>query len=268
MTWQRLILGLAWVFFALAVLMRQDASSLIMDWVRPLVIGGTALLFLLVIGAWIAGRKQEESADDPPLWAWVGRCGIHLLPLYLVSMVGIGELGSSSVGTLRAPQRQNTGIATPAPEAPFDPFLLTEPRSSWSGGSPASRVLPPRSELGLLDLYYPLNHPGVDHVTVIGKYLTVADAPRSNVPLPDDLDAIIYRHMMICCAADASPVPVGIRDARPEPRAPLTFAKDAWVSVHGRWLPPLGDNDLAVIEIDAIRTIKAPSNPYLSPMFR
>ncbi|MFM2092055.1 MAG: hypothetical protein RLZZ127_2544 [Planctomycetota bacterium] len=264
MTGQRLLLALAWVAFPTSILVRDDATGLIASWAQPIVWTGSAALAALVLAAGLAARRTASAEDDDlPLWAWIGRCGIHLLPLYLISMVGIDSLGSSGITGFRPP-------AT-APQEDRPPYM--DPPTgvmSVSGGPPPerTRTAPRDRGLTLLDLYYPIDHPGVETVEVTGRWLALADAPKGGAGLPPDLDGLAYQHLVVCCAADAQPVPVGLRDLRPEPRTPLAFAKDAWIRIRGRWIHPVGENGLAIIEVERVSTTDAPDNPYLSPRWR
>ncbi len=260
MTGQRLLLGAAWLAFPATVLLRDEAADLLAGWSTTIVVGGTVALALLLAGAWLALRSSRTDSDDPPLWAWAGRCGIHLLPLYLVAMVGIDSLGSSGITSLRPPDLSSMA-GGPVPLSPVVGVLST------SGGPPPART-PTTREFTMLDLYYPLDHPGVDEVEVIGRWMAVEDMPKNANPPPGGVDGVLYRHFMICCAADAQPVPAGLRDAREDTTLPWRFPKDTWLRVQGRWVHPIGDDGLAVIEVRRISPTPSPPNPYLSPRWR
>jgi hypothetical protein len=261
MTGQRLLLGTAWLAFPAIVLLREGTADLLADWSATIVIAGTIALALLLAGAWLARRPTGEDPEDPPLWAWAGRCGIHLLPLYVITMVGIDSLGSSGITSLRPPDLAGMQ-GGPAPLQPVVGVL------SSSGGPPPSTRPATAREFTMLDLYYPLDHPGVDEVEVVGRWMAVEDMPKNATPPPGGLDGVVYRHFMICCAADAQPVPAGLRDARPDTTLPWRFPKDAWIRVRGRWIHAVGDDGLAIIEVLSIAPTTPPASPYLSPRWR
>ena len=78
-----------------------------------------------------------------------------------------------------------------------------------------------------------------------------------------DKHLVIYRFLMVCCAADAMPLSVLVETDNPE-----EFEQDQWVSVEGVLsLKSTGDIVSPHIKADQITLIAPPRNKYLYPRF-
>ncbi|MBA3939369.1 MAG: hypothetical protein H0X38_18110, partial [Planctomycetes bacterium] len=134
-------------------------------------------------------------------------------------------------------------------------------------GSPPPGAPPggPATLVNLLDLYYPERHHGITRVEVVGRVMLPDAAQRAemkkHMPVDDDRDLqmVLYRYCVMCCAADASPVFALLRKQQP-----AGLVTDDWVKVTGHWLPPAGLGDPAILELERIEKIPAPKDPYLS----
>jgi uncharacterized membrane protein YcgQ (UPF0703/DUF1980 family) len=74
---------------------------------------------------------------------------------------------------------------------------------------------------------------------------------------------VIYRFLMVCCAADALPLSVLVEKDNPE-----EFEQDRWVSVEGILrLKSMGDLVSPHIKVDRITLVAPPGNKYLYPRF-
>lgn len=72
---------------------------------------------------------------------------------------------------------------------------------------------------------------------------------------------VIARFVMMCCAADASPVGFPVR----WPGA-AAFKKDEWVTVTGHFGVTMMDKTpMPIIKADAVQAVERPLQPYLSP---
>jgi uncharacterized repeat protein (TIGR03943 family) len=72
---------------------------------------------------------------------------------------------------------------------------------------------------------------------------------------------VVARFVMMCCAADASPVgfPVQWPDA-------VAFKKDEWVTVTGHFgVTILDKTPMPIINADSVQAVESPARPYLSP---
>jgi len=72
---------------------------------------------------------------------------------------------------------------------------------------------------------------------------------------------IVARFVMMCCAADASPVGLWVQG-----REAASFDKDDWVTVTGHFgVMSLENKPAPLIQADALQSVECPSQPYLSP---
>ncbi len=176
----------------------------------------------------------------------------------------------------RPPTAPATGAALPAQDA----AVVVAPPGTPPGGTiqsfidgptpvePTAPVVPgaqpalaPAVPLALLELYYPKKHPGVTRVDTIGRLMIPSAEELKNAPAEmdrDDLQLLLYRHVMTCCAADATPVFVVLRGRE---RGELKV--DEWVRVIGTWIPAPGLGDMAKIVVDELTVIEAPKEPFL-----
>jgi uncharacterized repeat protein (TIGR03943 family) len=79
-------------------------------------------------------------------------------------------------------------------------------------------------------------------------------------PDPGGDGFLLTRFAISCCAADAIPMQVAVRDV-PGPIPP----SDSWVSVEGTWIPPrhgARDRLPPVLGATSVRTIEPPVDPY------
>lgn len=81
--------------------------------------------------------------------------------------------------------------------------------------------------------------------------------------LPDD-SWVIFRFMIVCCAADAQPLAVMVHGNRP-----VMMKDEAWLEIEGvLGSVELNGNPAVVIEAEKISAIAAPKVPYLVPGMR
>ena len=96
-------------------------------------------------------------------------------------------------------------------------------------------------------------------VEIIAKVM----ADRDRVSTVGDVaseGSAIYRHMVVCCAADA--IPVG---AVLDRRLPATMAVDSWVLIRGFVDVRDGPLRIPVITVISVEAIPEPADPYLYP---
>lgn len=244
------------------------------------------------------GHDHAAVAERP----WLSTA-MHLLPLFLFLAVGTTTLGSQAVSTLAHPlpgtargmvtatndDRPAAGGSTAAPAVATasvgsgaaspdaaatasDPTgLANRPAEDAALAAPdaapaVAAVKDAPTPLNLLDLYYPAQHVGVTRVQVVGRVLIPTADDLKHLPPdvdPKDLKLLICRYMVTCCAADAQPVIVILKD---HPIAGLKA--DDWVSVTGQWLPPKGLGDMTAMTVEKLEPVAAPKDPYLHPVWR
>lgn len=99
---------------------------------------------------------------------------------------------------------------------------------------------------------------------LVDKKIITQGMYMSETPgLPQD-SWVIFRFLIVCCAADAQPMAVMIKGPRP-----VGIADEAWVEVEGtlRGIELNGQPAVAV-EADKVSSIVAPKVPYMVPNFR
>ena len=70
-----------------------DAPHLLAGWAWRLSLVGAAILAVVAVIACWPGAPAPAEGDPLPWWAWLGRTGIHLLPLAMLALVGVGQVG-------------------------------------------------------------------------------------------------------------------------------------------------------------------------------
>lgn len=156
---------------------------------------------------------------------------------------------STDAVSASAAQTFADGPTPPEPSAPLPP-----------APQPAAALVP-AVPLTLLELYFPKKHPGVTRIETIGRLMIPTAEELKNAP-PEmdraDLRFLLYRHVMTCCAADASPVFVVLRGHDPD-----GLKIDEWVRVTGTWVAAPALGDMAKIVVDGLAVIAAPKDPFL-----
>jgi hypothetical protein len=257
----------------------------------------TAIFALLVLCDALFNTQHAHDHDHhdhdhgTPVDHWIQTL-VHGLPIFLFLAIGTTSLGSHQIVSLTRPapssvmNSQQYSAASPAtssknpvtkstdgqeiPNKPTTPFTdgptpaeLINP--TLPGGNPLDDPVvanAPVLPLPLMELYYPKKHPGVMRVETIGRLMIPSPAELEKVP-PEmdraDLKLLLYRYVMTCCAADAAPVFVVLKNIEPEGELVI----DAWVKVTGTWVHPPGLGDMAKIIVDTIAVIPEPKEPYL-----
>lgn len=97
-----------------------------------------------------------------------------------------------------------------------------------------------------------------------GRKVSTQGMYMSETPgLPDD-SWVIFRFMVVCCAADAQPMAVMIKGERP-----AGVPDEGWLQVDGTLKSiELNGNMALVIEAEKVSQVAAPGVPYMVPNFR
>ncbi len=160
----------------------------------------------------------------------------------------------------------------PAPPERFTPGPHAGGGATPRGGGGTSPVLPRTilpgeiPELTLYDLYEPDQFPGVEQVRAIGMVRRLDDQLRLGAELPPETAVMLVRTLMVCCFADARPIPVALIDRRGD-GPPLDSYRD-WIRVTGTWIRPSASRPFVAIEVSDAQAIEPPAEPYLSPLAR
>lgn len=205
------------------------------DWMRPaLLVAGAALILLGLVSLWrerpprnpdAAGPAPSGHDDHGPWVAW-----LLVLPVLAIFLVAPPALGSYTVNrsTAAVPEPADSGFE-PLPAGNPVTVSLTDytTRAIWDRG---------RSLAGR-------------QVRLIGF---VSPRPGGGVH--------VARLTMSCCAADARPVRIMVR------QAPAGLVADAWVAVTGTYGgldPDAGVNQqVAVVVAERVEPVPAPADPY------
>ncbi len=99
---------------------------------------------------------------------------------------------------------------------------------------------------------------------LVGQRVSTLGMYMSKTPgLPDDT-YVIFRFVVVCCAADAQPLAVMIKGPRLD-----GVADETWLKVEGPLKSiELGGQPAILIEAETAAPTSPPANPYLFPAFR
>jgi len=100
--------------------------------------------------------------------------------------------------------------------------------------------------------------------SLVGRRVVTQGMYMSETPgLPED-SYVIFRFLVVCCAADAQPLAVMIRGLRP-----AGVADEKWLQVEGVLKSTEVDGNAAVvIEAEKVAPVSPPKNPYMLPLMR
>jgi len=221
----------AWLA-AYAVLLATGAYT---DFLRPalwpiLVGAGTMLAAFL---ATLALRQRPAPRDG---WlARLVRAGLLLLPLaYLLAARG-EILGSYAYGkrALAGGGLSATGrpLATTAAVPDDEPTAALDLDQIWEGGQ-----------------------------RLCGRRVVTEGMVFLDASVPEGF-FVLFRFVMICCAADVQPIGVYVRHADAAKMEP-----DAWACVTGRiGTMEVAGEEVPALDAEKVETIPRPGNPYLYP---
>ncbi len=192
-----------------------------------LLAGGCLLLIPMCIAAYF--RLSAPSTDACQDWNRCGQTTLVLLPLvYLIAGVSFGGLGGQAFA-----QRYVAGqrSATPTADRQID---LSNPN------------------INVLDL--------LDHVDeLVGREVEVVGRVYHPAELSGQ-EFVLYRFLIVCCAADAVPIGVHVNWTGSSP------PDDAWVRVHGEVsLIDMDGAPGALLTASSVAPTDPPKHPYLVP---
>jgi putative membrane protein len=231
--WRGVVLA-AWAVGIGALLVLGRYSLFIRAELWPLLLA-TMLILVLFLLSMIARPKRGGSRIKPAAWI---QGAMLLLPLLFMSdlLTGNAASGLNSV----ALQKRSLGF-----DAASDSMAIA--------GDANSASLPPGQATNLAYISRHLHALTGTHVTTIGRVF-------KDDTLPGD-QLVIYRFIVVCCAADAMPVQIIVKSPKT-----AGFNNDDWVQVGGilQWEDVAGTST-PVIVADQVDQIPPLDEPYISP---
>ncbi|ABK45690.1 hypothetical protein Mmc1_3200 [Magnetococcus marinus MC-1] len=187
---------------------------------------------------------HDHEAPPQPL-KLMAVTAVHFIPWLLFWITGVTSLTMQQDQSLRLSsiRLQQAGEPT-AP--PFDAAALQSGQ---------------RVEVNLIDIY---SHDALKSgakVRVVGRLMRLTPQQvQSYKPGHTTEMALLYRHAIACCAADASPIGLLLSD----PGQLLSkVATDAWLVVEGTTSNEIEGEKILGLAVEAVQTIAAPRQPYL-----
>jgi uncharacterized membrane protein YcgQ (UPF0703/DUF1980 family) len=283
MTSSRLTQCIVWMIFLSLMLINGTYKTYIIGWQGWILISATAIFALLVLfSALFPSHHDHEHHDHDhgsPLDHWLHTV-VHMLPLFLFFIMGTTSLNSQSIKQLTrpapssvlrveqfaekntpSPASQSAASSTSLPPSLDEPTPPDPAQPILSGSHDPAALIAPMVPLPLIELYYPIKHRQVTRVETIGRLMIPTAEELSATPDSfdrADLKALVYRYVMTCCAADAQPTFVVLRNYEP-----TQALRDAWVKVRGTWIRPPNHGDMAKIDVESVEPIPEPKEPYL-----
>jgi uncharacterized membrane protein YcgQ (UPF0703/DUF1980 family) len=165
------------------------------------------------------------------------------------------EPNEQNAPTTETTTDSRTNITTTLIDGPTPPEPVADLRPA------IDPALPVPVPLSLTDLYFPNNYPDVRRVEVIGRLMIPTQEEIDQVPPGVDraeLKLMLYRYVMTCCAADASPAFIVLLGREPD-----GLKVDDWVKITGTWIPAANFGDMVKLTVDSLTVIPQPAQPFL-----
>jgi putative membrane protein len=231
--WRATVLG-GWAAGLAAILIAGRYSLFIRAELWPLLLASVIILALFLLAMLI---RPAHGSGRVSAGAWV-RGGMILLPvLYMGSLIS----GSAASGLNSfALQKRSLGLG-----AATDSFALA--------GDTGTAPIDTSKSISLGTIARNLSRLDGTHIATEGRVWMDPDLPNGQL--------VIFRFIVVCCAADAMPVQAVVVSPQT-----ASFKNDQWVHVEGT-LKVITDQGRSIptIQADKIEQIPAPEEPYLSP---
>jgi len=256
--------GVLWLLF-LAGAIASGQDHVLAAWQRPALLAATIALAILVVLRLSAPRQtcavpgHDHAEVRPSLRAFFA----HAVPLLVLGLALAG--GGDGLGShaLHRAGGVSASAATAAWLEDFAPQLSTSSRGSALPATlDAPALVGAPLALEVTDLYRRA-HADADVVSVIGRFEAFADpgkVPVAQLPPtadPDEARGLLYRFVIVCCAADSRPIMAALIGAQP-----LSRPDGAWIRITGRWIRAEGG--LAAIRVERCEDVDEPADPYLT----
>jgi putative membrane protein len=216
-----------------AILLAGKYSLFIRAELWPLLLASVIILALFLIAMFI--RPRQSGAGTVSAATWV-RGGMILLPvIYMGSLIS----GSAASGLNSfALQKRSLGLGA---------------ADSFSIGAQSDTPIDTSKSINLGTIARNLSRLDGTHVATEGRVWMDPSLPIGQM--------VIFRFVVVCCAADAMPVQVVVVSPKT-----VGFKSDQWVHVEGTLHVQTQDGQqIPTITADQIEQIPAPDEPYLSP---
>jgi uncharacterized repeat protein (TIGR03943 family) len=229
------------------------------------------ILFVWTAGlALLLGLGRYSLFIRPALWPLI-LCNVIILLLFLVAMMVRPIHGGSRRitgaawvrgGMLLLPLLYMSSLLTGAAASGLNSFALQK-RSMGLGFGSDSLSMAGEADTTAINTNQPIS------LGFIARHLQRLSGSRviteGRVSTDDTLPAgefVVYRFVIVCCAADALPVEAVVKS----PKA-AGLKSDDWIRVGGILRMQEKDGKaVPVIEADQVDPIAAPNDPYLSPV--
>ncbi len=238
----RLLLCLCWAVYLGMVISSGGLGSFIAAWQHSLIVVAAVVFVVLMALSWwgraAVAHEHHQHAGRAPL-DQVIQTLVHCLPLFLIAGLGVTALGGQAFATsgFRAPAIPTTPSTAP-------PIVL--------------------GEYTIADVYAG-NRPAPVPVTLIGMAYAPSDEDYSRLPgsmTREQVPLLLYRYQIICCAADATPLFVGILGVDR-----TRFANDSWIRVTGTLDAPVAPANVGILHVTTVEAVPEPAEPYLKRTF-
>ena len=200
---------------------------------------GATLALLLLLALVGAAAERGKPQEPPPAWVEVAA---HFLPLFVFLVMGPTTLG-----------RQAASVGDP---------LATTGRPTEAAPISAPRTDDGYYQVNLLQLY--TNQRFYEEpvpVQVVGMLYFLQPEDEKNLPRgvrPEEVHNLLFRYVIVCCVADARQATVVLKGADFS-----RFEAGDWLEVKGKTKPPSGALQIITIEVDDVRKVPQPANPYI-----
>ncbi|WP_143814703.1 hypothetical protein [Magnetofaba australis] len=234
-----------WLALFGLILLNGDDSYYLARLQTQILWAGSALLALMLLASVLRTARAPMPAQPPGAgWSVLGAVSAFApLTLFLITGVTTLTLNSASFSAPGARAAQSARIAFNAahpPPLPADGYY----------------------DLNLVALYGQREIPAPIPARVVGKlsHITPEQAQR-HLPNHAGPIAMLYRHAIACCAADATPVGVILEG---EAVAQLNAQPgNIWISVEGMARDGGQQPRLILLDVQHWREVEKPAKPYL-----
>ena len=230
----------------------------------------------LVLIAWTVGLSlllafgRFSLFIRPQLWP-LALCNVVILLLFLVAMIIRPVHGSSNRispagwvrgGILLLPLLYMSSLLSGAAASGLNSFALQK-RSLGIGSGFDSQAIPEKDDTSAINTNSTISLGYIQrHMHRLSGSRVITEGRVCMDPGLPPGQIVIFRFVIVCCAADAMPVEAVVKSPKT-----AAFKPDDWIRVAGTLQTETKDGNLVpVIQADQIDSIPAPDEPYLSPL--
>ena len=251
------LLLLPWIGLLLGLLLSGAYLDYVADWHLYLQIIALALLCFTFIGEVIRaslaqaqlhepGCGHEHHAHGSPVRP--GLVLAHLVPMIMLLAVGSPQLGLEPDLESSMAYESSALIKPPA---------ASKPKFTEDGYE--------NTDIMRLHLGYKENKTLPAKVAMLGQIYRMSDneLQKDAAGLRDKgVESYLFRFLMVCCAADARPLSVGLLFEKP-----MQVDQQAWIEVKGQPVIIEGASKFIVLKVHELKQVPKPPDPYLFSLF-